>query len=334
MPAVPQMDPALEAQCRRIAAWSLALERTGSSGETLEMAEALDTYFGWEPFNGSRPEPDPLAAFALARLRVAGAEDLEHAIQHLPVFPLAAQRALSLILTEDWNARELEGIAGSDQALAAHLLRAANSWAHSARQRIATIPHAITYIGGDRTCRILYAASMQPMFSTPRARDLWHHSVASAEVAQALAAASNRVEPKKAFLAGLVHDVGALAMAAFPAVFQDLFQRLTSLGCEPLLAERALAGISHAEAGSRALRLWSFDEHFCEAVEYHHAPEQTRNPLASLLYLTEQWTDSCEDAPSAMRFRAALRCAGLTEENFEHLAPSADRTLAGLAGEV
>jgi putative nucleotidyltransferase with HDIG domain len=335
MAAFSQPDPRLEAQCRRIAAWSIALERraggsTHRVNEYLDLAEALDAHFGWEPFGGPGEEPEQIAEIALACLRVVPPEDIDHAIERLPVFPLAAQRALGVMLRDDWNAWELESIAGSDQALAANLLRAANSWAHAPRQRIHTIPHAITYIGAERTSRILYAAAIQPMFATPRLRDLWHHSVASAEVAQNLAEVSRAAEPKKAFLAGLVHDIGSLAMAALAPAFQDLFRRLTDLGCEPILAERALSGVSHAQAGARALKLWKFEPEFCEAVEFHHAPEQTENRLASLLYLTEQWTDASEDPPSALRFRVALDRVGITERQFEELSPLSDRMMAAL----
>ena len=335
-PDMPSTDGALDQQCRRIAAWSIALERvTGTAGreseEILEMAEALDAYFGWEPFGAAGEGPDQIAAAALACLKVAGTDDLDRAIQKLPVFPLAAQRALALILRDDWNGWELEGIIGSDQALAAHLLRAANSWTHATLQPIATISHAVTHIGSDRASRIVYAAAVQPMFSTPTLRDLWHHSVASAEVAQGLAEASESIDPKQAFLAGLVHDIGVLAMTAFPPLFQDLFRRLRSLGCEPILAERALAGVSHAQAGARALKLWSFPAEFVEAVEFHHAPERSEGKLASLLYLTEQWTDSCEDAPSVVRFRSALKRVGLSEQQFEQVTPADERMLSGLS---
>src|SRR5579885_3216971 len=116
-------DVALEAQCRRIAALSIAIQHlTGSSqpDETLELAEALDAHFGWEPFSAKSDQPNELIEAAFGCLRVAGPETLERAIEKLPVFPLAAQRALEVMLRRDWNAWDLELVAGSDQALAAH----------------------------------------------------------------------------------------------------------------------------------------------------------------------------------------------------------------------
>jgi len=333
MAAIQQLHPALEAQCRRIAALSMAIQRiTGAAGaeEVLDLAEAIDAHFGWEPFGAADDEPNEFAQAALTCLRVAGPEDLDRAIQHLPVFPVAAQRALEVILRPYWNVSELAAIAGSDQTLAANLVRAANSCEFAPVKPIETIPQAITYIGSDRTSRILYAAAVQPLFNSPSRRDLWHHSVASAGVAGHLAEVSRALDPQKAFLAGLVHDVGMLAMTTFPAPFPALFRQLTQLGCEAIVAERALAGISHAEAGARAVTLWKFPAEFGVAIEHHHSPERTTNKLAALLYLTEQWTDSSEDAPSAARFRFALQSLGIEEEQFRDLAPPADSGLSAL----
>jgi HD-like signal output (HDOD) protein len=324
MSAATLIDLPLEAQCRRIAALSMAIQQASGSSRTqevLDLAEALDTHFGWEPFRDAEEEPDDFTQAALGCLRVARPEDLDRAIERLPVFPLAAQRALDLILRTDWNMWDLAPIAGSDQALAANIIRAANSTEGRTNE---TLDEAISRLGSDRTSRILYAAAVQPMFSSPALRDLWHHSVASAEVARGLAEISGAIEPKHGFLAGLVHDIGVLALSSFPPPFGSLHRQLTQLGCEGILAERALAGMSHAEAGARALQAWKFASEFSQAVEFHHCPERSSNKLSALLYLTEQWTDSNEDAPSAARFRFALKALRLSEAQFADFSPVSD----------
>jgi putative nucleotidyltransferase with HDIG domain len=254
---------------------------------------------------------------------------MDRAIKNLPVFPVAARRVLEAILTDHWSAAQLESIAGSDQALAAHLLQAANSWVYGARQKIATLPHAITYIGAERTCSILYSAALKPLFASPRLRQIWDHSLEAAHAAQTLGELA-QIETKQAFLAGLVHDIGRLAIAGLPDLFQTMFGRLTEFGCESLLAERVLCGFSHAEAGARALRAWNFPQIFIDGVEFHHAPETRPSRLASLLYLVEQWTDSEEDVPAAARMRVALKRLGLTEEQFRQVEPRLDRTMDAL----
>jgi putative nucleotidyltransferase with HDIG domain len=335
MNSSPAVEPALEAQCRRIAAWSLALEDAIKPApnrlpEIMNLAEALDEHFLWEPFSRSADRTNELAEIALRHLQVTDSEELDQAIRKLPVFPIAAQRAMQIMLRDDWNGAELESIAGADQALAANLLQAANSWAYSPRQTIRSLPHAIMYIGAERTTRILYAASIKSLFGSARLRAIWNHSLDAAQAAQHLAEISGVMEPKQAFLAGLVHDIGRLAMARLPEKYQTRYNHLTDMGCEPFLIERVLSGFSHGEAGARALKIWNFPDDFVEAVEFHHQPEKTQGKFAALLYLTEHWTDSCEDVPSALRFRAALERLGMSEKAFTQFTPKFDPSLSAL----
>src|SRR5579872_493583 len=112
--------------------------------EILEIANALDEHFEWEPFSDvAQDEAYPGAAAAFQTLRCVREQDIQDAIDRLPVFPVAAQKALDLLTRDDWNAYDLRIIAASDQVLAADLIRAANSWAFGPRQIIKTLAHAI-----------------------------------------------------------------------------------------------------------------------------------------------------------------------------------------------
>src|SRR5712692_10218369 len=111
-------DDAWVAHCRRVAAWSLELESTLNAppsqlAEIVELAEALDQQFAWEPFDEGAPKLDPMAEAALDCLQAATRADLDRVVGTLPVFPAAAQKALQLLLRENWRASELESIAKS-----------------------------------------------------------------------------------------------------------------------------------------------------------------------------------------------------------------------------
>lgn len=331
----PTIDAGLEAHCRRVAVWSLALEEAAratpaNAVEILELAEALEEHFAWEPFSEPGDETNPLAEIALECLRITTEEDLDRSIGGLPVFPSVALRALRMLGSDDWSAAELEKITAMDQTLAAHILSAANSWVHGLQQRITKISGAIAYIGAERTSRIVYAASIRPLFASGRLREIWHHSLAAALAAQSLATLSGAADPQEAFLAGLVHDIGRLAMETLPGGYQSRFGRLVELGCDEVLVERVLSGFSHAEAGARALKIWNFPGTFVEAVEFHHQPEKSQGKLAALLFLTEHWLDCREDAPSLVRLNVALERTGLSAAALEQFGVKADRSMEGL----
>ncbi len=321
-----EIGAGMEAHCRRVAAWSLALDEAAhataeNTGEVIELADALDEHFAWEPFSEPGDAVNPLAEIALECLRMTSEEELDRSIRELPVLPGIALRALRMLKTDDWSGVELEKIVSADQTLAVHILSAANSRG----KQIASIAQAIMYLGAGWASRIVYAASIRPLYASGRLREIWHHSLAAAQAAEGLARISRAADPGEAFLAGLVHDIGRLAMETLGHGFQSRFRSLTERGCEPMLVERVLCGFSHAEAGARALRLWNFPDAMLEAVEFHHQPEKSAGKLAALLFLVEHWLDSREDAPSLVRLNVALDRTGLSAEALDRFTVKPDR---------
>jgi HD-like signal output (HDOD) protein len=98
---------------------------------------------------------------------------------------------------------------------------------------------------------------------------------------------SPRVNPEEALLAGLVHDVGRLALSLLPEEFQSRSARLLAKGCTLSQVETALCGATHGELGARALERWNFPRDLVEAVRFHHQPERSSSLLAAVLYVTE-----------------------------------------------
>ncbi len=292
--------------------------------EILEIANALDEHFEWQPFSDhSEDDVNPAAAAALECLSCATDTDLQLALLRLPVFPAAAQQCIAILRRNDWNADDLKVVASSDQVLAAELIRAANSWAFAPRREITTLSHAITYIGADHASKILLAAAIKPLFASAQLREIWNHALEASETAHAIALLSGRVDPEEAFLAGLVHDVGRLAMALLPAEFQRRSRRLLEKGCELMLVERALCGSSHAELGANALQSWGFPERLIRAVQFHHEPERSDSSLAAVLYLAERTTNPWEDLSSPVRMRVALGDLGIEHERLAEAASPA-----------
>ncbi|HLH42955.1 MAG TPA: HDOD domain-containing protein [Bryobacteraceae bacterium] len=279
--------------------------------KALELAEALEDHFAWEPYSGDAPEVEPAAAEALDALRTVRPPDLERAMANLPVLPVAAHRALALLTSDNWEVRALQSIATSDPVLAAELIRAANSAAFAARQEIKTMVQAIAYIGTEQACRILVGASLKRLFVAKKLQGLWNHCLEASRIAQSVAKLSHEVNSEEALLAGLVHDVGRLATSLLPDQFQNRSQRLLASGCTLSQVEIALCGAAHAELGARALERWNFPQDFVEAVRFHHQPERSSSPLAAVLYLTELCSSPLEDVPSLARAKAALDRLGL-----------------------
>jgi len=258
---------------------------------------------------------NPAVVAALGSLQRVRLEQLVERVYRLPVFPLVALRALDLARSEDSSVSAIEKLVCSDQVLAGRLIQTANSSLYSPARRISSLRQAISYIGLEAARRLLIAAVFHPLFASAGLKGLWRHSLEVSQLAEFLARECRRVPPEEAFLAGLVHDVGRLALQTAQGEDVIAYTRMLEQGCEPVFAEMVLCGFDHGRAGAEVLRFWSFPEHLAQAVADHHHPEHSDSDLAAIIYLAEFWTGSEEDLPSGSRVRGALKRAGLDWES-------------------
>lgn len=257
---------------------------------------------------------EPPVVAALAGLPQVRMRELLEQVHRLPVFPAVLLRALELTADEDSSFSQIERIVQSDQVLAGHLLQVANSSLYSPSRPIASIPQAISYVGLDTCRKVMMASVFQPLFSSTSLRDLWRHSLVMARFTERLAQLCGRLDPHEAFLAGLVHDIGRLALQKLPREYVADYQRIIEGGCEPVFAETLLCGFEHGAIGAEVLRSWTFPAHVIEAVLHHHRPELGDSLLASALYLAESLSGSQEDIVSPARMDLAYARLDLVSE--------------------
>ncbi len=249
----------------------------------------------------------PAVVQAMSGLPRVTTEELREVVHRLPVFPAVALKVLAMAAAEDVSFPKLEAVLSSDQVLAGHLISVANSCLYSPRQTISTIRQAISYIGIEATRKVAIAAAFHPLFASASLKALWKHSLETARLVERAARGTGKVHPEEAFLAGLVHDVGRLALGKLGG---SVYSRLIEEGCEPVVAEVFLFGREHGAAGAEILRLWNFPEHLTAAVEAHHEPEANSVPLAAMLYVAEHRSGSKEAPPVAARLREAETVTG------------------------
>jgi HD-like signal output (HDOD) protein len=174
--------------------------------------------------------------------------------------------------------KRLEELFGSDPAMAAELLTAANSVEYGFRSRISTICHALTILGTDRTRSLAVTIAMAGYIRTrlPREaiRPLWAHGIATAIIAEDLAARAGNSRGLL-YTAGLTHDVGRLGLYSSS---HDIYEPLLDLDFHSIdeanLLERELMGVTHSEAGEFLTRTWGFPSILSECARHHHAPAE------------------------------------------------------------
>lgn len=130
----------------------------------------------------------------------------------LPLLPSVATQILAMVNNPDSDAAKLAGLIHRDQALAAHVLRIANSPAYMPRMPIVSLQHAVSMLGLTLLSEIAFTVSLKAgTFVAPgyesRMQFLWKHSLASGVYAKEVAKI-RRLNMESAYVCGLLHAVG------------------------------------------------------------------------------------------------------------------------------
>ncbi|MEO8808319.1 MAG: HDOD domain-containing protein, partial [Burkholderiaceae bacterium] len=167
----------------------------------------------------------PLAEAPLRRPAGASmhidANVLRQKIVRLPSLPQAVLDVMRLLATEGVRTSEITARIERDQALTARTLRIANSAFYGVPGRVATIHNAIGILGLRTVGTLFTTAAVAAQFRATACPEFefgrfWRHAIATALVARGLAQ-KLRMDEDVAFTAGLLHDIGRLAMATqFP----------------------------------------------------------------------------------------------------------------------
>lgn len=208
----------------------------------------------------------------------------------LPCSPALLPRLINILTAADSTADDIADIIKVDSALAASTLRLANSAYFASAEPAETVSDAVIRLGQQELYR-LAALALVSRWESGSGRgepgDFCRHALCTALAAEVLAETSERVDPQMAYTAGLVCDLGKLAVAhACAPYFPAIRTHCATRGGTWSQAEREVLGYSHAEVGARLLRAWSFPGALAIAAEFCErpadAPEDSQALLAHL----------------------------------------------------
>lgn len=222
---------------------------------------------------------------------------LARQVRNLPALPQAVLEARQLLASDDVAFDHLADAISHDTALAADLLRLANSSLYGLAGRVRTVRDAVSVLGLRNLDMLLTAAAMRGALR-PDAGGAshigfdtvshWRHGVASGLCAFHLAA-ERKLERGAAFTAGLLHDLGRLALACVaPQSMHELLARQAAEDAPLLALEQEQLGSDHAAFGAMVAEHWHFGGDIVEAIRLHHAPgERPPTPLADIVHVAD-----------------------------------------------
>ncbi len=237
----------------------------------------------------SDPKVDALKAFVAA-------------VQHLPLFTGTAMQLIRTVDQEDVTVGELSRLISTDAALVAHLLRIVNSPYYGLSRRVGTVSDALSVLGVNLIRRTVTAAVLQrPLFAylheTSVARAFWRHGLLCAALARHLAMQKN-VDGELAYMAGLMHDVGRLAMLMQFPQQSDVLLRVHSDDDESGIdREFSRFGFDHAQVGGALLELWGLPEKIVQAAHQHADETAPDDPMSASVWEANQCSHQMIDEP-------------------------------------
>lgn len=238
--------------------------------------------------------------------------DLLRQPQSLPVVPEVAARLIATFQNDDVDLATVAADVERDPALAAGLLRQANSSFFRLVRPVHSVRDAVMVLGLTKVRSLVLVAALQDRFERVQGVDLeafWRYSFAAATVAR-LVCVSRRLDENVAYTAALLHAVGELVLhMGMPEAMLPLDREAPLLGLGRTAVQYRELGYSYAEVGAALGKHWHLPRLLVTAIEQHGTPLQHEpvEPLAAVLHMAA--------------WRARVLVAGNRAEDLIHTYP-------------
>jgi len=201
-------------------------------------------------------------------------------INSLPALPATASAVLEITADPESSAHDLMNAILPDQSMCATILKIANSAFFGLPREVGTIEKAVMVLGFNEVRNIVLGKAVFNSFKEVNGNNqqsidkLWQHSFTCGLAAKIIAERIH-ISASEMFIAGLIHDIGKLAMLmSFPNIYSHLLKSAETDWRANFQKENDLFFIGHDDVASRILNRWLFPEQLVYSIGYHHRPKQ------------------------------------------------------------
>lgn len=223
-------------------------------------------------------------------LQVTREVDVDAAVRRLPPLPAVLQELLRELRDVDADIGRLEERISSDPSLTTRVLKMANSPFYATRSEVVSVGRAVMILGFKTVSNLIMASGFRGAMSVSgnipgyESNGIFRHSlgvgIACNRLGQRLP--SLRDHRDQLFVAGLLHDVGRIALSSFYKERAHELKVTPSRGLDVPL-ERDAFGTDHLAVGAQVLEHWGLPTELVDPVTHHHdAPEDHADQPATL----------------------------------------------------
>ncbi len=244
----------------------------------------------------------------MSDLREKRVELILQQLEDLPTLPAVAVKVLEVTGNDESSAKDVVGLISSDQSLTARVLQLVRRADVGAPGEVNTVERAVVLLGFAAVRSAVLAISIFETFRPTKPgesahfsrEEFWKHSVAVACCAELLAdelrgsTTASPIDPSEAFVCGLLHDMGKVALdAVLPKSFNRVVEAADLLRGNIADLERSVIGLDHMVVGKRLAEKWQLPAILRDCIWLHGQlpqalPATVRNPrMVNLITLAD-----------------------------------------------
>ncbi len=251
-------------------------------------------------------------------------------IARLPAMPQILIKLIEHLQADDAGMPELAALIAKDAAMTSKILTVANSSAYHRNARVVGLEQSLVSLGTDMIKTLVISESVFQTFnsfphsSSTDLRGFWKGSLTTAVIARDIAKQMEYPHVEEAYLAGLLHNVGRLALLA-TAPKEYAFNFMARDDEDLCAVEQRTLQITHSEAGAWLIERWHLDSFLADSVLYHHEPisrVESAHPLIRVVRLAHLL---CFHEDQQQAIEEAGHLCGLDPEKLEQIVNNAAR---------
>jgi len=217
-------------------------------------------------------------------------------LRQIPTIPAVLAPLLRYLQQpiEQLDVQKVTDLLAQDKSLAAQCLQMANSPLFGRWQKVDSLRGAVVSLGFHHVSDIAMSCSVLNLLPGEKTSldpvVFWEHSLGCALVCRHLARKINLGDPGRAYLAGLLHDLGIIVnLWVLPKEFRSAYETAKTEGIPLDQAEQKCLGFTHCESGRLLAERWELSPDLIDVVSYHHAPQGSLNHagLVALVQLSD-----------------------------------------------
>jgi putative nucleotidyltransferase with HDIG domain len=222
------------------------------------------------------------------------ARKLMRDVSDLPAVPGIVSQVITLLDDPDADPAKVADLILSEQVLAARVLRVVNSPLYRTVGEINSVKRALMHIGFKAIREMILTKYFVDAFKEREQpfdiKTFWLHSFSVGAVSRRIASMVGYRDLEKAYLAGIVHDIGKVFMGHYlRKEYGEMLANINGTHYRAYEAEHEFFGTSHCEVGLCLAQKWNFPPDYCDIISYHHTSERaTADPqLTAIVSLSD-----------------------------------------------